>query len=274
MYCIVYGKFLKHFLYDVEILAYKEPSFIRPVNYKDIVTELYNRELSEDAGEDKFIKKTVANVNFGLLEKGTNRNQKSFIFTTPEEAVYYKELYGGSISVLRKLETTKYETENPLDKGLDSGTIHFKEEEVEKKYYILTVKAEATLENGFRYIKELLLQHHNFKMYEAYSKLTQAHITVYSVKTDAFIIDTQNVQRAQELLDFHNDIGGWRVSKQDCPPSKQPAYVVVYNAKTELVNNEFIEHEPVKVTEHITTRLQINDEWNVDEICSNIVTKG
>jgi hypothetical protein len=89
MYCIVYGKILKHFINDITILAYKEPSFIRPVDYKDIVTELYNRELSEDAGEDKFIKKTVANVNFGLLEKGTNRNQKSFIFTTPEEAVYY-----------------------------------------------------------------------------------------------------------------------------------------------------------------------------------------
>jgi hypothetical protein len=136
VYCIVYGVFLKYFENDVTILAYKEPSFIRQVNYKDIVTELYNRELSEDAGEDKFIKKTVANVNFGLLEKGTNRNQKSFIFNSPEEAVYYKDLYGGSISVLRKLETTKYETESPLDKGLDSGVIHFKEEEAEKKYYI------------------------------------------------------------------------------------------------------------------------------------------
>jgi hypothetical protein len=69
-----------------------------------------------------------------------------------------------------------------------------------------------------------------------------------------------------------NDIGGWRVSKEECPPSKQPDYVVVYNARTELVNNKFVEHEPVKVTEHITTRLKINDEWNVDKICNNIVT--
>jgi hypothetical protein len=59
-------------------------------------------------------------------------------------------------------------------------------------------------------------------MYEAYSKLTEANIPVYSVKTDAFIIDTQNVKHAQELLHFHNDIGGWRVSKEECPPSKQP----------------------------------------------------
>ena len=87
-----------------------------------------------------------------------------------------------------------------------------------------------------------------------------------------FIIDPQNVQGAQGLLDFHNDIGGWRVSKEECPPSKQPEYMVVYNAREELVNNEYVAHEPVKVTEHITTRLHINDEWNVDEICNNIAT--
>ena len=60
--------------------------------------------------------------------------------------------------------------------------------EDEKKYYILNVSDSATLKNGFRYIKELLLQHHNFKMYSDYKKLIDNGIDVFSVKTDAFTI--------------------------------------------------------------------------------------
>jgi len=84
IYSTVYGKFLKHLINDVEVIAYKEPSHIKNVSYKKIANELYNKNFSDDADEDKFIKKTVANVNFGLLEKGTNRNQRSYIFDTPE----------------------------------------------------------------------------------------------------------------------------------------------------------------------------------------------
>ena len=222
-YSIVYGKFLKHFINDVYILGYKEPSYIKTVSYKNLAEELFSKELSDDADEDKFIKTTAANVNFGLLEKGTDRNQRFYIFKSPEEAVYYKDMYGGSISVLKKLEVANRQVCDPLDNGV-AGTDHVTEStevELEKKYYILTIKAETPLENGFRYIKELLLQIHNFRMYEAYAKLTQADITVYSVKTDAFIINTRDVSRAQELLDFNTNVGGWRVSKEECPPSKQ-----------------------------------------------------
>ena len=35
------------------------------------------------------------------------------------------------------------------------------------------MKAEGQLKNGFRYIKELLLQSHNYKLMEAYTKLSQ-----------------------------------------------------------------------------------------------------
>ena len=113
---------------------------------------------------------------------------------------------------------------DPLDNGVAGAdcVTESNETEAEKKYYILTIKAETHLENGFRYIKELLLQIHNFKMYEAYAKLTQAGITVYSVKTDAFIIDARNVSRVQELLDFNTNVGGWRVSKEECPPQGNP----------------------------------------------------
>ena len=62
------------------------------------------------------------------------------------------------------------------------------ETDVGNKYYILNITDRTDLQSGFRYIKELLLQIHNYKMYSDYNKLINAGITVSSVKTDAFTI--------------------------------------------------------------------------------------
>ena len=62
--------------------------------------------------------------------------------------------------------------------------------------------------NGLRYIKELLLQNHNFHMYDAYEKLKEATINVYAVKTDSFHIAKRDLKKAKKRLNFHNDIGG------------------------------------------------------------------
>ena len=61
--------------------------------------------------------------------------------------------------------------------------------------------------NGFRYIEDLLLQNHNFHMYDAYEKLKEA-INVYVVKTDAFHIAKRDLKKTKNILNFHNDIGG------------------------------------------------------------------
>ena len=47
-------------------------------------------------------------------------------------------------------------------------------------------------------------------MYEAYSKLKRAGITVYSVKIDAFTVKAEDEQNPRELFDLSNKIGGWR----------------------------------------------------------------
>ena len=61
--------------------------------------------------------------------------------------------------------------------------------------------------NGFRYIKDQLLQNHNFHMYDAYEKLKEA-INVYVVKTDAFHIAKRDFKKTKNRLNFHNEIGG------------------------------------------------------------------
>ena len=52
--------------------------------------------------------------------------------------------------------------------------------------------------DGFGYIKELLLQNHNFHMYETYEKLKANNINVYAVKSDAFHIAKKDVRKAQK----------------------------------------------------------------------------
>ena len=69
---LVYGKHLKQLISKgvaVKILFYKKPSHIHKVKYKKTNEELYSANISEDKLENNKIKKTLANIAFGLLEK-------------------------------------------------------------------------------------------------------------------------------------------------------------------------------------------------------------
>jgi hypothetical protein len=127
-------------------------------------------------------KKQIANVNLWLLEKGVNKagKQKTIIFDSLETAQHYQAQYGGSIRILRQSEEVK----ELIDE--DFGLWATEETDVGHKYYILNITDRTDLQNGYRYIKELLLQFHNYKMYSDYHELTNAGIIVYRVKTDAF----------------------------------------------------------------------------------------
>ena len=72
---------------------------------------------------------------------------------------------------------------------------------------ILTLSAEASLTNGFIYIKELLMQHHNFYLNCSYKLLTDNGVDVYTVKTDAFTIRQSQLESAKELLNWEEGIG-------------------------------------------------------------------
>jgi hypothetical protein len=109
---------LGHFK-DVETLAVKASSFVKRVDYKQIVQDLYSTEIDEDGKMDKYCKKLIANVNCGLLEKSSNKAQKSKIFKTLSEARYHKGIYGGKISVLKRFNEETIETLDPLNAGID-----------------------------------------------------------------------------------------------------------------------------------------------------------
>ena len=70
---------------------------------------------------------------------------------------------------------------------------------VGKPMYALVLKDQRHLKNGFRYIKELLLQHRNHKLEIAYDALKTNNISVYSVKTDCFTIQAKHLHFINSL---------------------------------------------------------------------------
>ena len=126
------------------------------------------------------------------------------------------------------------------------------------KYYIHNISESRKLMNGFRWIKEMLLQNHNHRMYKAYITLKEKGIEVYAVKTDAFHISKADVKKAKKVLTFHSDIGGWRVerSKMLRPPTEK--YFWKHN-------------ELPKIPVFTNTPVDVEDEWDTENICHKIM---
>ena len=257
---LCYGKFLKHFK-NVIITAYKQPSFINKTNYGALVKELFETKISKDEKINKTLQKGIANVNFGLLGKKINKSQVSISFTTQNEAEKMLLTMGAKgriIPLLNVDETRPYKYEEN-EFGLCIPT-YIDDGKHADGVYILHITAEKNLNNGFRFIKELLLQNHNFKMYKAYNLLLENNIKIHSVKTDAFTIDKIELKKARKLLNFGPEIGQWRNSKSDkiCYPT------VEYNQ---------IENEPILIS-HLKpqVRIIINNEWDTKSIIKEIET--
>ena len=253
-YNLIYGKFLKKYADKVEIIYYKVPSNVYKVNYKKLVEELWSLKLDEDEEKDKLKKKMIACINIGLLEKSSNTAKKSIAFSKMVDAFYYQEKYGGSINIISEIQE---------DRSIDGYTTVYdsdEEEEVEvynsgivgeEKHYVLNISDTKKLMNGYKFIKELILQHHNFDMNEAYEQLIGNDVEVYSVKTDAFVIDKGNLCKARKLLKFGGEIGEWRYSDKFKFPHK------AFNKQCSILCG---------ITEYENECGVVKDEWNTDEI--------
>ena len=207
------------------------------MNYTKLIKRLWATEISNHFPEDAKIKKLIANVNFGLLEKGTNKSSKSFAFDGLREALYYQQEVGGKINKI-----TGYDED---DKELD------------RKYYCLTVTDRVALRNGYTYIKELLLQTHNHKIQEDYTKLLNNGVDVWSIKTDAFVIRHEHLSRAKKAITFNGNIRGWRHEKVKSiiPPTEQ------HRQK---------ENTLPTIPEYTNETLEIKDEWDTESIAKQI----
>ena len=251
-YCLIYGKFLNEFFDKCEVLYYKEPSFKYEVDYKKLVDDLWKTDISLDEAEDTRIKKLISNVNIGLLEKSTNTSQKSLVFNELNEALYHRHKFGkGKINRICGI----YDDEDKMTR------------EMKNKYFTLTLSDKQDLCNGFIYIKELILQHHNFRMYQDYQEICDKGLKVISVKTDAFVLGVDEVEHLKKEkhhrwkqnrpLNFSGGIGRWRHQDKD---------IILPIVKYEMKPNELVDI-PIYQNE----KLKIKDEYDTEAICQNII---
>ena len=220
--------------------------------------ELYETFICDDPVDDKQCKKTIANVNFGLLEKSHRTKQISKIFNSLRECCYNQHLYGGKVySVLEQEDEEKYIDGEVFSHKKDTG----------RSYYILNVSDKQKLIDGFRLIKEMILQNHNFIMFEAYQKMKAKGVKVYSVKSDAFTIHKDDIdkvaghqflgKKVNGILDIGKGIGQWKVEEGKHINFPTEEYKYRYNEYVKVIkmNNETIYPE---------------NEWDRESICKYI----
>ena len=110
-------------------------------------------------------------------------------------------------------------------------------------------------------------------MHTDYTKLTENHIGVWSVKTDAFVIRKEHLRRAKNLIEFSDRIGGWRheKSKNIAEPTEQwaPKKNEMIAIPGETYRLSRLRYAlPVFKNE---TR-PIENEWDTESIAKDIVT--
>ena len=89
---------------------------------------------------------------------------------------------------------------------------------MDKTLYCLTVTDKATLGNRYIYIYTYTSKNYYYniitlKLHTDYTKLTENHIGVCSVKTDAFVSRKEHLRRAKNLVESNERIGGCRHEK-------------------------------------------------------------
>ena len=295
-YCLIFGIFLQLLDLDkISILYFKEPSKTYKVNFSILVNELWKEKISDDEDEDKMIKKTIANVNIGLLEKLGSTDIKSIPFKTLKEALHNQEQFGGRLYKFEKETVESMEVEDIDEEGNITYTTTSDTKtqgDTEASVYILNLKDKAQLKNGFVYIKELLLQYHNFRMYSDYKALTKTSypktrdlieeckergirlsmevlhqmqnerigVKIYSVKNDAFTICKDDLEKAKARIEFNEKIGSWRVSKNSSD-------LILPSNDYEIVKNEKIE-----IPTYSNNTIDIKDEYDTNSIIEEIKT--
>ena len=243
---------------------------------KRLVKELVETHLSDNTQEDTKLKKEIANVYIGLLEKGVTTAQKSVLFKDLREAQLYQHMYGGRINIIKQFEKeeeddddeARLEPREPCntlyyddddDDSVDDSDEEAPEEDTKNKgkYYVLNVADNAVLKNGYRYIKELLLQYHNYRIYKEYNTLRENDIEVFSVKTDAFTILRKDLQKVMKLLKFGEDIGDWKG--------------VLNNFGFPYQQYEMKQNEPIEISEVVNERNMLKDEWDSKEAVEKVL---
>ena len=119
-----------------------------------------------------------------------------------------KKIGKGHIIPLQKYKLTKQKIY--IDE-LDEYEEELCMSDYEVKHYLLNVEEKQELLNGYRFIKELIVQGNNHRMTDAIRKLESNDMHVVAIKTDELTFVQKDIFfRASDVLAFGTNIGDCR----------------------------------------------------------------
>lgn len=229
---ICYGKNIKNLETEtIKIISVLTPSNLYPNTIKETIKELYDTNLNVK------IKKWLVNCTIGLFGKKYNKISKCYYSNDIEEILELKRKHGGTIDDI----TDKDDNES---------------------HYIHYVSKRKELDNGFLLLQSYIYDTAERILFDMMNTIKDSGGTIYAIQTDAIYIepnlDVLKKIRDNGLLETidknsFDSIGKVKIETQNlCLPEKP--------IKIEKNSNEWLERD------FTPTILEINDEWNIEEL--------
>ena len=268
-----------------DIIYVQKPSKIIDVNFKQLIDDLYSCQISDDKAFDLKLKKYIANVCSGLLEKKYNRKTHTKIFRDHNDAYNYAKMYGAKVSIISKydidqlddmdielqkeLKEIKKSNKNALDIDVNENIddiIYDKIDDIENELknnklkreakvkeldlYCVTVSYEKQLITNFRDIKNMIYNYSHIELLKIYNTMIENNIEPVGINTDCILYKPTNVDMSK-IFNLSLGMGNYKIEHNKYPIKNQFG-LRTNNNLLELFNNTVINHE-------------IIDEYNNEE---------
>lgn len=246
-----FGFVLKNIQYKYEIIAYKKPSHIQPINFKKIVKDIYNETISNNEQTDKQLKKNIFNILTGKFELKYNRRSRSFLFDNEDEALqHYNECQRAKIHRIFIQGTSPINFYQDSDD--EDGYTGTQYETINDNLFVVETIGEKQLKDGFKYIKDIIYSYSNLKLINLYEEMAKNNIEVVALKTDCCLFDAKYEMKVKSI--FKNIINDKRGNLKMEYDKKSCGSFVIRS------HNEY-----PTIIDRIPNEIILEDEWNLNE---------
>jgi len=155
-YSLCYGFNIRDITDTINIIAYLEPSKLKTNISEDLITEIY-----DDSTLEMKMKKDIFNHCIGMFNKSYNKNTYANVSTNREEAVTYKNNYGGYIIPLKTDNIT---------------------------FYLNYIEVKKEINDGFKLISHMIYDTAHKRLFDLKSKVENYDLKVLRCNTDCLYI--------------------------------------------------------------------------------------
>ena len=207
----LYGFVLKAVTLKYKIISYRKPFKLEDVDYNQAITELYSNDKIDT---DK--KKYIVNKLTGLLELRKNKNHQTKFFDDYNHAMFYSIKYNGHVMPVVKQSIELVSAFSPIDDEIIQTCVNKSHTE----FYMVNVKKEKQLTNGFCPIKDIIYCKQKLNIYNLYNKMISLNMKVLGVKTDCVFysgsdaIITKNFNMTNEIGCYKIEVGKYLSDKK------------------------------------------------------------